>query len=173
MALGFAIAVAHMGNAPAAARLSIVSIRTAGLINTLWAVLIAGAGTLALTRGGNAAEAMSIWLGAHLVSATLVLVALWRRGARAAGLLAVAATATGTAVLLAALAALRAETASGLGAAGWTAAMLGLGAAALVLLGRLGRRHGWLPRSAGVLGFFFGALRSLLARMRPTRGAHA
>ena len=61
VAVALAIAVVHMGNAPAAARLTIVSIRATGVINTLWAVFVAAAATLLLFHGGSAWQAMAIF----------------------------------------------------------------------------------------------------------------
>ena len=70
IALGLATAVAHMGNAPAAARLTIVSLRATAVINTIWAVFVAVAATLLLVRGGSAWQAMArVLSGAHVLSA--------------------------------------------------------------------------------------------------------
>jgi hypothetical protein len=58
-AIALAIAIVHMGNSPAAARLTMVSIKTSGAINTLWAIFVAGAGTALLLHGGTAWQAMA------------------------------------------------------------------------------------------------------------------
>lgn len=76
VAVALAVAVVHMGNAPAAARLSIVSIRATGIINTVWAVFVALAATLFLFVGGGAWLAMGIYFVAHVLSSTLVLITL-------------------------------------------------------------------------------------------------
>ncbi len=164
-ALGFAIAVVHMGNAPAAARLSILSIRATGVINTLWALVVAAAGTLLLLHGGRAWEAMAVYLGGHLFSAALVLALLHRGGHVPAGMLRVFGLGTGSVVVLAVLACARA----------WapqhtpllSTLMLGLSAAVIMVLLRMGRRYRWLPGTA--------VLRQLwqrgMARLRPAGGA--
>ena len=142
-AFALAIAVVHMGNSPTAARLTILSIRTTGLINTAWAVSVAVAATVFLLHGGGAAEGMAIYLAAHALSAALVLLALSRRGNVPEGVTLTFLLTTGTAVLLSVLAAARTRRPdlvlpiSGL--------MLLIWAAALCALGILGRRHGWLP----------------------------
>ena len=76
VSIALAIAVVHMGNAPAAARLSIVSIRATGIINTFWAVFVASAATLFLFFGGGAWQAMGIYFVAHVISSALVLLTL-------------------------------------------------------------------------------------------------
>lgn len=147
-AVALAVAVAHMGNAPAAARLSIVSIRATGVINTVWAVSVAAAGTVFLLHGGNAARALVVYLAAHVLSAVLVLVVLQSRDGIPSGMLGVFATGTLTVSALAALAAWRAEAPALL--APLTGAMLLLGLGALGVLAILGRRYHWLPRAAVV-----------------------
>ncbi len=172
-ALGLAIAVVHMGNAPAAARLSIVSIRTTGLINTLWAVSVAAAGAaLLLGRPGPsvAARAMAIYLIGHLLSAVLVLGSLRRRGAVLPGTVSVFALGTGTACTLAALAWLRA--AQPALALPISAGMLALLLAAGAMLLTLGRRHHWLP-SARVARALLGRLPVLGSRFRNGIGGRA
>ena len=79
VAVALALAVMHMGNAPASARLSIVSIRASAVINTLWAVFVATAGTVLMFHGGSAGLAMTIYLAAHTISSFLVLLVLARR----------------------------------------------------------------------------------------------
>ena len=143
VAVALALAVMHMGNAPASARLSIVSIRTSGVINTFWAFFVAGAGTLLMVHGGSAAKAMTIYLAAHTLSSALVLLVLARKDALPEGLALIFGVATGTTAALAGLAALRATLPGHTGSL--TAAMLLLFAVALVAMLALGRRHRWLP----------------------------
>ena len=157
-ALGLAIAVVHMGNGPAAARLTIVSIRTTGIINTIWAVAVASGATLLLFHHGRGAypgppsrisagaEAMAIYLAGHILSAVLVVASLARRGCVPAGMLAVFSTSTIGAAALAALACLRAASPAHAGAC--SAAMLALLAAVAAVLLPVGRRHHWLPSRA-------------------------
>ena len=78
VAVALATAVSHMGTAPASARLTIVSIRSTALINTLWAVFVAIAATVFLLHGGNAWVAMAIYFSAHALSSTLAMLALKR-----------------------------------------------------------------------------------------------
>ena len=162
-AIALAIAIVHMGTSPAAARLTIVSIKTTGVINTVWAVCVAGAGTALLLHGGTAWQAMAVYLGAHLLSSALVVSSLARQGCVQAGMLPVLALGALTSVGLASLAWLR--TLNGSLVLPVTLAMLALIAVALVALSVLGRRHGWLPTVAGVRQM----LGSVTARLRGLR----
>ena len=170
VAIGLAIAVAHMGNAPAAARLSIVSIRMTGVINTVWALFVALAGTLVLLRHGNAAAGMLIYLAAHVLSAGLVLWTLQRRDTVPRGMAALFATGTLTAGLLALLAVLRQ----------WhpqhtvllTLSMVLIFAIAFAVLFALGRTRRWLP-TAAALGRLFRAVSARLRPMARLGGLHA
>ena len=73
--LAVAIGLVHMSAAPAAARLTVVSLRLTGIINGLWSVLVIGLGTW-LISGGGASQAAACFLWAHLFSAAAVLIAL-------------------------------------------------------------------------------------------------
>ena len=84
--LALATAIVHMGTGPAAARLSIVSIRLTGVINTVWAIVVGGAASTFLLWNGSAAKGMSIYFAAHALSALLVFRALAKRGHLAQGL---------------------------------------------------------------------------------------
>jgi O-antigen/teichoic acid export membrane protein len=160
-AIALAIAVIHMGNAPAAARLTIVSIRAAGIINTVWAVFVAAAATLFLVFGGGAWQAMAIYFLAHMLSATLVLLTLHRRDHIPAGMSALFVFATSISAALAALAVWRGFR---------PALMLPITSTMFVLLlataGGLylfGRKYGWLP-SAAALDPIKAGLRARLER---------
>ncbi len=142
-AFALAIAVVHMGNSPTAARLTILSIRTTGLINTAWAISVALAATVFLLHGGSAAEGMAIYLAAHVLSASLVLLALSRGGHVPAGVTWTFLLTTGTAVLLSVLAAVRTRRPDLLLSV--SALMLLIWTVALWALVTLGKRHGWLP----------------------------
>ena len=144
--LALAVAVTHMGNAPAAARLSIVSIRSTGIINTVWAVFVAIAATVFLFHGGSAARALAIYLVAHLLSAALVLAVLARKDHVPASMLGVFFTSSIGISLLAALGALRVARPR----MEWplTGLMLAVAAAALTILLLLGRRNHWVPAPA-------------------------
>jgi O-antigen/teichoic acid export membrane protein len=166
-AVALAIAIVHMGNSPAAARLTIVSIKTSGVINTIWAIFVAGAGTALLLRGGTAWQAMGVYLGAHLLSSTLVVVALIRHRCVPSGMVAVLALGSATSVVLAALAWLRT-----LGP-GFvlpsTLAMLAVIATAFSALGLLGKKHGWVPSLAAIRQLWLSAKARVLP---PARSAH-
>ncbi len=165
VAVALALAVMHMGNAPASARLSIVSIRASGLINTLWACLVAVAGTLLMFHGGSAALAMGIYLLAHTVSSTLVLLVLARKDALPRGLPLLFSVATGGTAALAAMAALRAARPQQTGSI--TGGMLLLAALTVLAMLALGRQYRWLPSRAAVdrlLRYITKSLSSLLRR---------
>lgn len=146
VAMALAVAVVHMGNAPAAARLSIVSIRATGIINTVWAILVAGAATLFLLHHGSARVAMGIYLAAHLVSSALVMLMLYRWDGVPAGMARVYYAAAFVAVLLAAMAWVRIALPERAGSL--STAMAVLFSAALGWMLRLGCRNGWVPRAS-------------------------
>ena len=165
VAIALALAVMHMGNAPAAARLSVVSIRASGIINTVWAVFVAAVGTLLMLHGGSAALAMGIYLLAHTLSSALVLLVLARKGSLPAGLPFMFSVATGSTMAIAGLAALRAARPQMVVVL--TAAMGLLLAGSLVILLLLGRRHRWLPSRMAIeqLRHYLGSsLHSVLRR---------
>ena len=147
-AIALATAVVHMGNAPAAARLTIVSIRMTGVINTVWAIFVALAGTAFLLHGGSASKGAAIYLAGHLLSSTLVLLVLWRRDCVPNGMARVFWTASLTSVALALLAIFRdSHPAYALPVTALMAALCGLAFYSLVALGR---KHHWLPNPASV-----------------------
>jgi O-antigen/teichoic acid export membrane protein len=147
-AIGLAIAVVHMGNAPAAARLSIVSIRATGVINTVWAIFVAAGGTLLLLHGGSAALAMLVFFAAHVISASLVLAVLARKDHVPAGMVSLFVLSAFSILILASLALLRARRPAH--DLLFDAIMMGmflLSASAMLLLGK---RHCWLPTTAAI-----------------------
>ena len=73
--LAVATGLIHMSAAPAAARLTVVSLRLTGIINAAWSVLLVGLGSRLVSQGGAAAAA-ACFLGAHIFSALVVTVAL-------------------------------------------------------------------------------------------------
>jgi O-antigen/teichoic acid export membrane protein len=73
--LAVATGLIHMSAAPAAARLTVVSLPLTGIINGAWSVLLIGLGTW-VVPGGGAAEAAFCFLCAHLFAAFAVLIAL-------------------------------------------------------------------------------------------------
>ena len=151
VAFALAIAVVHMGNAPAAARLTIVSIRATGIINTVWAIFVATAGSLVLFHGGDAWQAMAIYLVGHILSATLVLLTLHRMDHVPAGVTSLFIFGTLCSLMLALLALVR-----GLHPE-WNVMLTGLMVVMLAItLGGLyliGKRHHWLPTAVAVNTF--------------------
>ena len=150
VAFALALAVMHMANAPASARLSIVSIRASGIINTVWALFVAAAATTIMLHHNNpssaAITAMIIYLAAHTLSSILVLITLARKDSLPDGLISVFTLATASTITLAFLAALRAEMPNH--ELIISAVMLLLAAASLAVLLTIGRRHQWLPTRA-------------------------
>jgi O-antigen/teichoic acid export membrane protein len=170
--IALAVAVVHMGNAPAAARLSIVSIRALGIINTIWACFVAAAATIFLLHAGSAWRAMSIYLAGHLVSAALVLIVLRRKDFVPRGMASVFFLGSGTAILLTVLACLRVRD-TGLSLT-LTGAMALLAAGSMAVLLAYGRRYRWLPSASAcrhLLGSIDRAL-GLVRRMLRTGAFH-
>lgn len=149
-AVGLAIAVVHMGNAPAAARLSIVSIRATGVINTIWAIVVASSASVFLFHGGTAFQAMSIYFGAHVLSAALVLLTLKRKDHVPSGMIAMFSLTALSSGSLAALAFLRSTYPSL--AMPLTAAMAAQLALSITSVVFFGKRYHWLPSRTAVQG---------------------
>lgn len=169
-ALALAIAVVHMGNSPAAARMTIVSIKISGIINTAWAVFVALAGTVFMLQGGSAWKAMAIYLAAHVLSSALVLIVLIRRDCVPHGVIPVFFLSTVSITALAAISFFRdLQPSSALPASGL---MLLIVVASMAALISLGRRHRWLPDAETAIrlgSIVFGRVRSVLGR----KGSHA
>lgn len=140
---GVAVAVVQMGNAPPSARLSVVSIRSTAVLNTVWALFTAAVGTLIMLRGGSAASAMAVFLAAHIVIAIMVLVVLYRNDSLPAGMIPLFIVSSTSIVLMVALATYRAVHAANQMPA--TALMCALTVASVAWLYWLGKRHAWLP----------------------------
>ena len=141
--LALATAIVHMSSAPAAARLTIRSLRAAGFINGLWAVLVAALATEFVAHGG-AAAALTIYLVTHVLSGILVLAALGRSEPLPSGLTVISGLLFVTAGGLAFLAWWRTS------AAGMNANRANAAIAILILLSLstqfiLARKHDWLP----------------------------
>ena len=150
VAAGLAIAVAHMANAPAAARLSIVSIRATAVINTLWALFVAAAATLLLFRHGSAAQGLGILFAAHLLSAIAVLATLRRIDHLPAGMTVAYLLGTSAAAALAILAIFRSSSMAHNFA--MSAVMLIIFAGSAALLFAIGKRHRWIPSPQATRG---------------------
>jgi hypothetical protein len=145
-----ATAVIHMGSGSASSRLSIVSIRAAGLVNTAWAISVAAIATVLLLHGGNASRGAAVYLIAHVLSALVLMGILKARGNVPEGMVTAFATGAGSIIVLATLSFLRVQLLSS--QAGLTVLMLALWALAITFLLRFGRRRGWLPSASTVLG---------------------
>jgi hypothetical protein len=148
VAIGLAIAVVHMGNAPAAARLTIVSIRSTGVINTIWAIFVAAAATLFLFFGGGAWQAMAIYFAAHVMSSMLVLMTLDRKDGLPPGMTSLFVFGASCSASLAALAYIRAMHPEMTLTV--TTAMAGVTIVAMGGLFLFGRRFHWLPSAAAL-----------------------
>ncbi len=157
--LSLATAVVHMGNAPAAGRLTIVSIRQSGFINTIWAILVAGSATVFLFWPGNASIGAAIILGAHVASALLVLWALKRQSITSPGMSLTFLVGIGTSIAMAALAIARDHSPDRALLLTSTSGFVFL--AGLALICWLGRRYRWLP-SRSFLAAQLGAKLSFL-----------
>lgn len=149
--LALATAIVHMSAAPAAARLTVVSLRATGAINAVWAVVVCLMAAVLIPRGG-AVAATGIYLSTHLLSALLVLVALARKEGLPAGLSAFAlVTAAGVAglALLAVLRELHPERAMWM-----SAAVFFLVVASLAGQVAIAGANGWLPSLTQMLSFW-------------------
>jgi O-antigen/teichoic acid export membrane protein len=144
--IALAVAIVHMGNAPAAARLSIVSIRAAGIINTLWAIVVAASATVFLLHDGNAWKAMAIYLAGHVISSAIVLSVLYRKDFLPQAMVKTFVLGTTAGILLAVLALLRADLPTS--ALPLTAMMALISALTLTALFSIGKRHRWLPSAS-------------------------
>jgi O-antigen/teichoic acid export membrane protein len=146
-AVALATAVLHTGNSPAAARLTVISLRATGLINTAWALAVGAFATILFFHGSAVAGA-SIYLAAHVLSASLVYGSLRVRRCLPAGTALMFGLGSGMSLVLAFLAVLRS-------AAPQIAPILTIlisfvvagGAAALVWNGR---RYGFIPGKAAL-----------------------
>jgi hypothetical protein len=163
VAVGMAVAVLQMGNSPTSARLSIVSIRATAVINTVWAVFTALVGTWWMGHGGSAAEAMAVFLCAHILMGVLVLLLLGRKDTLPRGMVPLFMLSTGGMLALCTLAYERAIQPQHAGRL--TLLMAALVAGLLFLLLRLGKRHGWLSALQG-MGSSLAARLSGLRRRR-------
>lgn len=164
VAVGLAIAVVHMGNAPAAARLTIVSIKSTGVINTVWAIFVAAAASLFLIYGGGAWQAMAIYFVGHVLSSTLVLITLNKKDHVPAGMSLLFAFATVSTAILAGLAyvrMIRPQVALQV-----TGTMALVAAAALMGVFLLGKRYGWMPSAAALTRIADGVRSKLPWRQR-------
>jgi O-antigen/teichoic acid export membrane protein len=101
-AVAISTGLVHMAGAPAASRLTIVSLKLIGTINGLWAVAVIALGPVFIPRGG-AVPATAIMLGMHVVNAVLVLGCLRKKRTLPAGLTAMSMPMVAGSVLFALL----------------------------------------------------------------------
>jgi O-antigen/teichoic acid export membrane protein len=133
--LALATGLVHMSAAPAAARLTVVSLKLTGVINGIWTAVIIGLGTWLVPSGGATKAAMT-FLTAHVISALLVLATLLWMDAAPRELVMVSTPAITGSVILALLGWLRSLNPSH--AAGTSAAMMGTSLLMVWLTLRLG-----------------------------------
>jgi hypothetical protein len=138
-----------MSTAPAFARISLISIRLTGIINTIWAAYVATAAAILFLSGdprghGAAWEGALIYLSAHLLSNVIGLTALLKWRCVPNGMVPTVAVGSTAVLLLAGLASYRAAAPT----AAPIATLIGVIVlvAAFVTLLRIGRTHRWLPR---------------------------
>ena len=166
-AVALGVAIVHMGSGPASARLTIVSIRWSGVINTIWAVFVALASTAFLLNHGSAGRAMAIYLGAHVLSSALVLMVLSSKDHLPRGMLLIFLLGSGSGIVLAGLSVVRTQYPGY--ALPITLVMLVLSALSATVLLFVGRKHHWLPQSARVLNILRsvpGSARRVFRRVR-------
>jgi len=143
VSIAVGVAVVQMGNAPPSARLSVVSIRLAAVANTVWAITTALLGTALMLHGGNAAQAMAVFLAAHILIALLVLIGLSRHDRLPPGMIPLFVLSTTGIIFLALLSAVRVTNPSN--SRFWSLLMLCISALCITLLYRLGKKHSCLP----------------------------
>jgi O-antigen/teichoic acid export membrane protein len=147
--IALAIAVVHLSNGPSSARLTIVSLRSTTFINSSWALLVFGLGTLLLSKFAAAlpaAAAMATYLVAHIVSAIAVTWQLRKRGCLPAGMPTLFLVPSAGAPLLLALASARILFPSFLSQVGFTLLLLLLTTVMAGFVFREGQQRGWAPR---------------------------
>ncbi len=131
-----AAAIVHMGGAPAANRMYVSRLRAAGLVNAGWAALVIAVGSWWVPLAGATGAGATLLLG-HIVSQSLVLVALRRSGELSRGLVRVWAVTLAAAVASVGLACLRVASPSHTG--GLTLALVTILAFSLLALIQAGR----------------------------------
>ncbi len=158
-AFALATAVIHMGNAPASARLTIVSLKLYGIINTAWAVLVMAAATVFLFHGGSAWVGTAIVLGAHVSSAALVLTGLSRKGVHPRGFETAFWLGAAGALALSSMELLRSLNPGHILA--WTSSMSAVFLAIFGAYCVLGRQYGWLPKFTEIVDLSQSLIRKL------------
>ncbi len=163
-AIGMSVAVLQMGNAPPSARVSVVSIRSVAVINTIWALITAAGGTLLMMRWNGAAGAMAVFFLAHVVSALLTFAVLAKKDRLPTGLLLLFGVTTASVVCLSLLAVVRDRLPEqGL----WlTLAMLVVLALTSAVLYAMAKRYAWLSSLNKLQGYGISARSRVLGFLR-------
>lgn len=163
-AIGMSVAVLQMGNAPPSARVSVVSIRSVAVINTIWALITAAGGTLLMMRWNDAAGAMAVFFLAHVVSALLTFAVLAKKDRLPTGLLLLFGVTTASVVCLSLLAVVRDRLPEqGL----WlTLAMLVVLALTSAVLYAMAKRYAWLSSLNKLQGYGISARSRVLGFLR-------
>ena len=154
--LALATAIVHMSNAPASARLTIVSLPYAGFINGIWSATVVALSFVLLVgshAGSSAAIAMAIYLGGHTISAALVVGSLLRFASAPSGLVPLFAVANITALVLGGLAFLS----RGIYASALELLTVAIAALAIVWVGK---REGFAPSALA------GPIRAMASKLR-------
>jgi len=141
--MAVATVLVHLGNAPAASRLTVVSLRCTATINCVWALLVVVLGTILIPTGGATAAVVAL-LSAHLLSAILVVVALWWLDALPLGVSAISGLNIAGALTFAGLA--WARTTHPNYAIGIDGLILATAAGIGIILTRFAQNNGFLPR---------------------------
>ncbi len=160
-AIAIATALVHMAAAPAASRLTILSLRMIGVINGLWAVAVMALGPIFIPQGG-AVSATAIMLSMHLVSALLVLVCLWKKREMPNSLTAISAPMMAGSFVFAVLGWTRFAHPEWRGAL--SLAVLAVMAALVAITLRAGRATGCVPPLTRCLDMAWSAMGQLRAR---------
>lgn len=160
--IAVATVLIHMGSAPAAYRLTIVSLRVTAIINLIWTAVVFGAGTWLIPRQGATAAVEAIF-AAHVLSMFLGLIWLRRHSTLPTVIISVSLLNLLMAGVLLAISWARASNGMQPVAAGLASATA-TGAAVLVLW-RAGRAYG--------LADLHSLVRSLRTRLKPGSTAAA
>ena len=154
-AIALATSLAHMGTSPGVARLSVISIKLSGAINTAWAIFVGFAATVFLLHRSTAAKGAAVYLAGHLLQAVLLVIILKSKGNMPAGLAGVMAWSMSAMTALAALSVARDYSPQHELALTGACALLWI--VALAVLFYMGKRRHWLPSRQmvdGILGRF-------------------
>ncbi len=162
--IALATAVIHMGSGAASSRVSILSIKTSVLVNTVWAIFVGVAATIFLFRGADASKGAAVYLAAHIMSASLFLGYLKKRGNAPPGMIPAFIVGAVSILTLAIFSLLR--TAAGSYPFALTAIMLCIWAAGLTMLIQIGKRQRWLPSRVLVMRL----VRKVRVIVRSSRG---